>query len=260
VDGGSAALPLLKPGADCSVVQQRDNFIAVLDTEGRSFGLVVDGLADPEEIVVKPLSAVLKDIGIYSGATVLGNGELALILDPGSIAVKAGIRLSSEEERADADDDVEQEQASRVEYLLVEAAGRPAAVPLADVLRIEQVPLGRIEYIGFRPVLNFEGQLLPIEDAGGVLNPPGSAVESGERQIIVVVCREGSRQVGITVSHVLDVAAGSDLFEAGTCQQAGGVTLLKERVTGVVNLGGVPPLEVPQPDCGDWSLKVEAAG
>jgi two-component system, chemotaxis family, sensor kinase CheA len=59
--------------------------IAVLDADGRHFGLVVDGLADPEEIVVKPLSAVLKDIGLNSGATVLLTADLALILDPGSI-------------------------------------------------------------------------------------------------------------------------------------------------------------------------------
>jgi two-component system chemotaxis sensor kinase CheA len=110
---------------------------------------------------------------------------------------------------------------------------------LADVLRIEQLPLSRIEYIGYRPVLNFEGQLLPVEDSGGVL---AAAQGNPDAQIIVVVCREGNRHVGIAVSHVLDVAAGGDLFEAGTSQRTGGVTLLKNRVTGVVDLGSVPPL------------------
>jgi chemotaxis protein histidine kinase CheA len=66
----------------------RHNFIAVLDADGRHFGLLVEGLADPEEIVVKPLSPVLKGIGLYSGATVLGNAELALILDPSAIALR----------------------------------------------------------------------------------------------------------------------------------------------------------------------------
>ena len=62
-----------------------------------------------------------------------------------------------------------------------------------------------------------------------------------DAQIIVVVCREGNRHVGIAVSHVLDVAAGGDLFEAGTSQRTGGVTLLKDRVTGIVDLAGVQP-------------------
>ena len=148
----------------------------MLDADGRRFGLVVDGLADPEEIVVKPLSAVLKDIGLYSGATVLGNADLALILDPGAIAVKAGVTMSSDEETARADGEEEAADAAKgMEYLLVEVAGRRAAVPLADVLRIEQIPLSRIEYIGYRPVLNFEGQLMPVEDSGGVLARPVEA-------------------------------------------------------------------------------------
>jgi two-component system chemotaxis sensor kinase CheA len=239
---------LLMPQAERKAINERDNFIAVLNADGRQFGLVVDGLADPEEIVVKPLCAVLKDIGLYSGATVLGNADLALILDPGSIALKAGVTMSGDEEAARAAaEETDAEAAKSLDYLLVEAAGRQAAVPLADVLRIEQLPLSRIEYIGYRPVLNFEGQLLPVEDSGGVLAAAegNEEAECGpEKQIIVVVCREANRHVGIAVSHVLDVAAGGDLFEAGTSQRTGGVTLLKNRVTGVVDLGGVAPLAV----------------
>ncbi len=84
---------------------------------------------------------------------------------------------------------------------------------------------------------------MPVEDSGGVLAAAESACRTDrEPQIIVVVCREGNRHVGIAVSHVLDVAAGGDLFEAGTSQRTGGVTLLKDRVTGVVDLAGVQPL------------------
>ena len=250
---------LLEPSRACHLSPDRDNFIAVLDADGRRFGLVVDGLADPEEIVVKPLSAVLKDIGIYSGATVLGNAELALILDPGSIAMKAGIAMSSEEEAsAQVEESVD---AARAEFLLVEVTGRRAAVPLADVLRIEQLPLSRIEYVGYRPVLNLEGHLLPVEDTGGILAQAAEvqSVESGFEgaQIIVVVCRDGNRHVGIVVSQVLDVAAGSDLFEAGTGVQAGGVTMLKNRVTGVVDLGSAAQLVQSAPGQEAWAQSAE---
>jgi two-component system chemotaxis sensor kinase CheA len=217
---------------------QRDRFIAVLDADGRRFGLVVDGLADPEEIVVKPLSAVLKLIGLYSGATVLGSGDLALILDPGSIASRAGVAIMAQDETADLAQGTESD-APGSRYLLVEAADRRAAVPLGDVLRIERIPLSRVEYIGYRPVLNFQGQLLPVEDSGGVL---AMAAGNPEAQITVVVCRDGNRQVGIAVNHVLDVAAGSELFEAGSQHRASGVTLLNEHVTSIVELSSVPPL------------------
>jgi two-component system, chemotaxis family, sensor kinase CheA len=248
---------LLKAKPDEANESQQDNFIAVLDVDGRRFGLVVEGLADPEEIVVKPLSAVLKGIGLYSGATVLGNAELALILDPGAIANRAGITITVREEEARSADEQESNAAEKpVEYLLVEIAGRRAAVLLDDVLRIEQLPLSRIEYIGYRPVLNFEGKLMPIEDTGGLL---GSVCVSGEAEakVIVVVCREGNRHVGIAVSQVLDVAAGSDLFESGTQQRTDGVTLLKEHVTGVVGLSTVPPLPAQESRSIEWNQIAE---
>ena len=245
---------MLMPGRECKLSSERDNFIAVLDADGRRFGLIVDSLADPEEIVVKPLSAVLKDIGLFSGATVLGNADLALILDPGSIAVKAGVAMSGEEEAAQAVED--ETEAARMRYLLVEVAGRQAAVPLTDVLRIEQLPFSRIEYIGYRPVLNFEGQLLPVEDSGGIL---AAAQGNPEAQIVVVVCRDGNRLVGIAVSHVLDVTSGGNLFEAGTGARTEGVTLLKDRVTGVVDLGGVPPLPCTEIAPESWQQTAEAS-
>ncbi|HEU5350736.1 MAG TPA: chemotaxis protein CheW [Terracidiphilus sp.] len=246
---------MLLTGSTQHAVAGRDNFIAVLDADGRRFGLVVDGLADPEEIVVKPLSAALKGIGLYSGATVLGNGELALILDPGAIAVRAGVSIAAEEEAAAQQKSESGLLTQGMEYLVVEADGRQAGVPLADVIRIEQLPASRIEYLGARPVLNFGGQLLPVEDAGGVLD---RARNHPDAPVIVVVCREGARHVGIAVSQVLDVASGSELFEAGTSVRTPGVTLLKNRVTGIIHLGGVPPLPDPPELDPAWSQPAEA--
>ncbi|MDR3739392.1 MAG: chemotaxis protein CheW [Terracidiphilus sp.] len=245
---------MLMPNGIHAPVNERENFLAVLDADGRQYGLVVDGLADPEEIVVKPLSSVLKGIGLYSGATVLGNGELALILDPGAIASRANVRMTSEEEESQAPED-EAATSVAAEFLLVEAGGRNAAVPLSDVLRIEQLPGSRIEYIGSRPVLNFDGQLLPVEDAGGVLS---AAHERPEAPVIVVVCRDGNRQVGIAVHHVLDVASGSDLFESGAMQRTEGVTLLKNRVTDIVNLGGVQAIPAGEESSTQWSELTES--
>ena len=164
--------------------------------------------------------------------------------------------MSREEDGARAaEEDGEADEGKNVEYLLVEVGGRQAAVPLKDVLRIEQLPVSRIEYIGYRAVLNFEGQLLPVEDTGGVLGDAAdqsATVEGSQRQIVVVVCREGQRHVGIAVSHVLDVVAGGDLFEAGTRQRTGGVTLLKNRVTGVVDLSVVAPLPAVEEAPAEW--------
>ena len=222
-------------------------YITVLNADGRRYGLVVDGLADPEEIVVKPLSAAFKRIGLFSGATVMGNGELALILDPGAIAGRAGIGLSA--------DDSEQPEAaaaaSESEFLLVETGCNQAALSLNDVLRIERIPRSRIEWLEEVPVLRFEGTLLPLDDRSHLL----ARAERSEAEITVVVCRDGERHVGITVSQVLDVAPGAPLTGAGTGTVMPGATLLKDRVMGVVKLDHIPELPVPE-----LSVPVEVGG
>lgn len=210
--------------------------IAILNADGRRFGLVVDGLADPEEIVVKPLAAVLREIGFYAGATILGNGEMALILNPGAIAQNANIGLSSDTDETLADD----QHAGRQDFLLVEAGHRRAALPLETVVRIERIPRSRIERAGSRPVLRFEGALLPLDDAAADFIDSG---DDPEAQTTVVVCRDGERHVGMTVSQVLDVTGGSQLAEAGSGLGAEGITLLHEKVTGIVSLDSIPSLD-----------------
>ena len=219
--------------------QDGGHYIAVLNADGRRYGLVVDGLADPEEIVVKPLSAALKRIGLFSGATVMGNGEMALILDPGAIAGRVGIGLSP--------DDLVQPAAgestalSESEFLLVKTGEDQQALPLNNVVRIERIPRTRIEWLEKMPVLRFGGTVLPLEDRSRLLD----RAEPSDAEITIVVCRDGERHVGVTVSHVLDVASGAPLVDAGTRSLVPDVTLLKERVTGIVNLSRIPELPVP---------------
>jgi two-component system chemotaxis sensor kinase CheA len=55
--------------------------VVVLQADDRAFGLVVDDISDTEEIVVKPLGKELKGLGVYAGATIMGDGHIALILD-----------------------------------------------------------------------------------------------------------------------------------------------------------------------------------
>jgi two-component system, chemotaxis family, sensor kinase CheA len=210
--------------------------IAILNTDGFRFGLVVDGLADPEEIVVKPLAGVLRDIGFYSGATILGNGEMALILNPSAIAKHAGIKFTVEEEKQDAGLDSTDVQ----DFLLVESQGRRAALPLETVVRIERIPRSRVEQIGSRSVLRIDGKLLPLDDASSNF-APGQYAEDAPTTI--VVCRDGERHVGVTVSQVLDVTGGQQLEEAGSHAIADGVTLLQERVTEIIPLSRIPRID-----------------
>ncbi len=116
----------------------KDLSMAVLEAEGCRYGLVVDELMSPEEIVVKPLSAVLRENGLFSGATVLGNGTLALILDVAAIAARAGVK-PVEDESSEPDRDAPAVQVGEPFLIFEERTRERTALPLDVVERIESV-------------------------------------------------------------------------------------------------------------------------
>ena len=65
--------------------------IVVLQADGQRFGLIVEGINDTEEIVVKPLGKQLKGTSLFAGATIMGDGHVCLILDVAGIAQHAGV-------------------------------------------------------------------------------------------------------------------------------------------------------------------------
>ena len=70
--------------------------IVVLQADGRRFGLVVDGINDTEEIVVKPLGKQLKGLSLFAGATIMGDGRVSLILDVAGMRAARGSRLGDD--------------------------------------------------------------------------------------------------------------------------------------------------------------------
>lgn len=194
-------------------------YLAVLEMEGCRFGLAVDDLLAPEEIVVKPLTSGLREIGLFSGATVLGNGTLAMILDVTATAARAGIRKSAELSNI-REDCVRELTPHLPEFLVFEGRmhgfqAERIALPLHWIERIETVPLSSLEWACGSPTLQYRGALLALEDMGGVLE---EQIHSGlPLDLTVLICQlsGGSqpRRAGIIVRRVLDVASGALLPE-----------------------------------------------
>ncbi len=229
--------PAREPAAPCD--------IAILNADGRRFGLVIDGLADPEEIVVKPLAAVLREIGYYAGATILGNGEMALILNPGAIAQHANVGFTGEVERVARPMPARPASAttwwSPPRAVARHCLWKPWSASSASRSRALSAP-ARGRYCASRARC-FPSTMPPAVLAGSGIDP--------DAQTTVVVCRDGDRQVGMTVSEVLDVAAGSTSLRPARAPSPSGITLLQEHVTGVVQLSAIPSLDVDvwQPHC-----------
>jgi two-component system chemotaxis sensor kinase CheA len=228
---------LLGLEADCPETSQ-GHYLAVLEADGCRYGLVVDDLMSPEEIVVKPLSPVLREIGLFSGATVLGNGTLALILDVGATAARAGVKPIEEESVGNGAGEAVLQEVVGESFLIFEDRVRErTALPLDMVERIESVPLERIEYAGGRPLLQYRGELLSLTDHGNVLPDLEAARQRGEEVLAtVLICGDashgGAQRVGMVVRQVLDVSTGTvlepDAVSEGTGME---LALVKEKLT-----------------------------
>jgi two-component system chemotaxis sensor kinase CheA len=209
----------------------KGHYMAVLEAEGCRYGLVVDDLMSPEEIVVKPLSPVLREIGLFSGATVLGNGTLALILDVGATAARAGVKPVEVEMETGEQAQSESDAASASFLIFEDRARERAALPLDLIERIESVPMSRIEYAGGRPLLQYRGELLSLKDRGGVL--ADLEREGAEAVATVLICGSetgGGRRSGIVVRQVLDVSAGT-VLDPEDAVDGMDLALVNERVT-----------------------------
>jgi two-component system chemotaxis sensor kinase CheA len=229
---------LLGLEADSPETASHGHYLAVLEADGCRYGLVVDDLMSPEEIVVKPLSPVLREIGLFSGATVLGNGMLALILDVGATAARAGVKPIEEESVEIGAGEAATEESIGESFLIFEDRARErTALPLNMVERIESVPLERIEYAGGRPLLQYRGELLPLRDEGNVLPDLEAARQRGEEVLAtVLICgdasRVGEQRVGMVVRQVLDVSTGTVLEKDAVSEAAGmELALVKEKLT-----------------------------
>jgi two-component system chemotaxis sensor kinase CheA len=210
--------------------------IAVLRSEGRRFGLVVDRVINTEEIVVKAVGGQLKAIGLYSGATVLGDGTVALILDVQALARRAlRTETSERQESREAALQAAATDAERQRMLLAAiGGGRRVAIPLDTVTRLEQVRTESVEKVGNREVVQYRGAILPIVRLDRHLGAYG---ESDREVLEVIVYSDHGRSVAIVVEEILDIVDGeaavrSDIDDMGLL----GSAVLGDKVTELLDV------------------------
>ncbi len=192
--------------------------VVVLNVDGRSFGLVVDAIDDTEEIVIKPLGRTVRDNPVFSGATVMGDGSVALILDVTGVAVSSGVMNAAAAVEAEAA--LERELASTTQHddrtILVVGlnGGQRVAVALDQVDRLEDFPTESIEWSGHRQVVQYRGEVMPLADLGPLAARGGSAIDTDER-VSVVVCSAGDHAVGLVVDEILDIVSKPEIQRGG---------------------------------------------
>ncbi len=240
--------------------------IVVLQAEDRRFGLVVDNIFDSAEIVVKPLDKRLHRIRAFAGATILGDGKLALILNVVHIAKTA--RLLSDSPLRLLEDSSGTEVESRPceshssasrrtecrQTLLVFQAdnGGRMAIPLSLITRLEEIPRSQIEKVGAEWVVQYRGQILPLVDSAKALGGAPSIrftlddASAARQAVPVVVCTGDSQPCGLIVERILDIVE-EDLNVRGKTTRPGidYTAVVQGRVTEIVNIATLLRIAAP---------------
>ncbi|RMG86948.1 MAG: response regulator, partial [Candidatus Dadabacteria bacterium] len=211
------------------------------------YGLVVDELLDAEEIVVKPLGRHLKGCGCYAGATIMGNGRVALILDVPGVARLA--RLASVEGSARAAE-VKQsarQAAGEEQFLLFGfGPGERFALPLDVVQRIERIRPDDLATVGGRLVLQYKGETLPllVLDEVAQVSPRDEAADP-----VVLVVRLPGRVAGVLATGPVDAFQGRVAVDRETLVQPGiGGSMVIDGATVLV----VDPMDLARRIYPDW--------
>jgi two-component system chemotaxis sensor kinase CheA len=189
----------LKLGSEIEAADE-DRFVIVTQVGNFSFGIIVDKVFDTEEIVVKPVSSLLRNITLFSGNTILGDGSVIMILDPNGIASDIGEISVTENIAAELASHAEEESDDRVPLLLFHAGDdTPMAVPLALVARLEEIDLDEVEISNGQLVVQYRGGLMPLLP----LRADGEISRTGRQSAIVFADRD--RSMGLLVDEIVDI-------------------------------------------------------
>jgi len=224
--------------------------MVVLQAGDRQFGLVVDSINDTQEIVVKPLGKQLKGRTEYAGATIMGDGRVALILDVLGIGQHSGV-LAESASQAHAEDEQKTQTEVEQQRLLLFRAGsfKRLAVPLSLVARIEEIPRNTVERAGRCDVVQYRDRILPLVSLRAVLEPGAADRDLTADPLQVIVFSDGGHSVGVVVDEILDVAEEVvSVRQKSDCAGLLGSAVVGKRVTDFLDLNPVIRMAA-----GNWS-------
>jgi two-component system, chemotaxis family, sensor kinase CheA len=213
-------------------------FVVVTQVGSQTFGVVVDGVFHTEEIVIKPMSAMLRHIAVFSGTTILGDGTVIMIIDPNGIAQTLGrIAPVTQTDKIDLDDG-EDAGDDDLTPLLVFRAGsqQPKAVLLSLVARLEEIDCRRIEVSDGHCLVQYRDQLMPLLR----IDAQSGVRQDGAQPILVFADR--GRCMGLMVDEIVDIVEQRlDIEVASERPGVLGYAVVKGSATEIIDIGHFLP-------------------
>jgi two-component system, chemotaxis family, sensor kinase CheA len=216
-----------------------DGFIVVMQVGQQTFGVVVDAVFHTEEIVVKPMSSMLRQITMFSGNTILGDGSVIMIVDPNGIGTALGSTAAGTLATNSRGDDEERarDQAETISMLLFRAGTmEPKAVPLSLVTRLEEFSVDKIESSNGRDLVQYRGSLMPLVYFNEHLQ------RKSEGSLPMLVFSDAGRSMGLVVDEIIDIVEDRLDIQVGS-ERPGilGSAVIKQKATEVVDIGHFLP-------------------
>jgi len=226
--------------------------IVVLQGDDRRFGLIVDSIEDSQEIVVKPLGHMLAGVP-FAGATILGDGQIALILDVFRLGLAAGVVSESRAHSIASQISSAVEERPRSERL-VALQGRGderMAIDFETVTRLEHFSRDAIEWVGERQVVQYGDSILQLVDLQSVLperrqRARDTVASLDDQTVPVVVCTVNGRLIGLIAHRILDIVEeGLKARKSGSRKGVRACAVIQDRVTEILDLEQIVRLSDP---------------
>ncbi len=182
--------------------KRKNLYLVISQVGGYEFGIIVDRVFDTEEIVVKPVAQMLKDLTLFSGNTILGDGSVIMILDPNGIANATG-NIAVGDAHDNHDEEVFSHTNKKKTSLLLFNVGEPApkAVPLSLVARLENIKAKDVEYASGKMTVQYRGTLMPLIP----FCPSVQMGDSDDDEKPVLVFADKDQSMGIIVNEIVDI-------------------------------------------------------
>lgn len=222
--------------------------IVVLQADNCRFGLVVDHVERTEEIVVKALHPSLGVIPHLAGATVMGDGRVALILDVLGLASDIGLTVEELKQASELIQQTKVEQRANQMLIFRLDSGRELAMPLSEIDRLEDIPIEKIEQTEQMQAVQYRGQIMPLLQLSQLLGDAPSVQELTDNHLSAkgnavkaIVINANGNHTAITVREIVDVAEQKGPMrltnKAGSLIR--GAAVIEGKMTDVLDLDSV---------------------
>ncbi|MDQ6965549.1 MAG: chemotaxis protein CheW, partial [Mariprofundaceae bacterium] len=208
--------------------------IVVVHAGNRRIGLLVDEIIGSEELVVKPLGMHFRDVPVFGGCSILGDGSVVPILECNGVV--QSLKLSAEAELAQEEADRDEHKAANEEMqhtLVFRGLNHLYAIPMMLVERLESLPPGRIEQSGGREVLQYRGDVIPVLRWNHIIG--GEALQSEEDCCLII--SDNGKRMCLQVDQVEDILQTPLRIEMKSKEKLFlGTTVIHEQSTEVIDV------------------------